>query len=266
MQSQESKLKELDLPHPEKRRKKKRPERTFSQKWKDEYEWLMFDNVNGVMKCAICLEFYKDKDVSARGQNTFVTGSNNLRKSTIQDHENTNSHFVAKETLKAAKATPREVAQTEAGKSLRKIKSAKAAALPYLVRNAHAVAKQNRPLTDYVWLVKLDKTKGLEVGKTYHNKKACLDFIEAIADTTRDSINDLLRKAPFFSFVMDGSTDIAGDEQESMFVRTTYQDKVYIKFLAIGSPESTCSSDLYEHVLQTFRDTKIDGFVAEGKI
>ena len=93
-----------------------------------------------------------------------------------------------------------------------------------------------------------------------------MDFIEAIADTTLDSINDLLRKPWFFSFVIDGSADIPGDEQESMFVRITYQDKGYIKFLAIGSPESTCSSDLYENVLQSFRDTKIDGFVAEGKI
>ena len=54
--------------------------------------------------------------------------------------------------------------------------------LAYLFRNAHAIAKQNKPLTDYKWLCQDDKSKGLDmynVGNTctYQTEHAARDFI-----------------------------------------------------------------------------------------
>ena len=187
-----------------------------------------------------------------------------MRKSTVTDHEKTNTHVKASQAVKASTSSKVEVSQSVAGRAMQKIKSADKQRVTYLMRNAHAVAKQNRPLTDYTWLAKLDKAKGLEIGHTYLNEKGALRFIECIADTTRKSIHDLLKAAPFFSFVMDGSTDISGDEQESMYVRTVLNGKIYMKFLAIGTPASTCSNDLYEHVLATFKETGVDAYVAAG--
>lgn len=84
------------------------------------------------------------------------------------------------------------------------------------------------------------------------NEKAALVFISSIAGTERDRTVDRLQKAPFFSYMMDGSTDISGDEQETIFVRYSMKGIVTERFLFIGSPVSTCSKDLYEFVVKTF--------------
>ena len=63
---------------------------------------------------------------------------------------------------------------SEAGKTLKLLKSL----------NAHAIAKQNRPLTDYKWLSQVDKSKGLDIGNTYQTEHA-RDFIGCIAKYER---------------------------------------------------------------------------------
>jgi hypothetical protein len=50
---------------------------------------------------------------------------------------------------------------SEAGKTLKLLKSSEIHRLAYLFRNAHAIAKQNRPLTDLNGCAKLPNSKGL---------------------------------------------------------------------------------------------------------
>ena len=106
----------------------------------------------------------------------------------------------------------------QAGKALKSMKEAERVTIGNLVRNAHAVAKNNRPLTDYSWLAQLDKAKSLKVGETYLNEKAGLNFITYIAECERDRIHKWLEETPFISFIMDGSTDIVGHEQECIYI------------------------------------------------
>ena len=66
---------------------------------------------------------------------------------------------------------------SEAGKTLKLLKTSEVHRLAYLFRNVHAIAKQNRPLTDYKWLCQVDKYKGLDIGNTYQTEHAARDFI-----------------------------------------------------------------------------------------
>jgi hypothetical protein len=50
---------------------------------------------------------------------------------------------------------------SEAGKTLKLLKSSEVHKLAYLLKNAHAIAKQNRPLTDLNGCAKLTNPKGL---------------------------------------------------------------------------------------------------------
>jgi hypothetical protein len=52
---------------------------------------------------------------------------------------------------------------SEAGKTLKLLKSSEVHRLAFLFRNAHAIGKQNRPLTDYKWLCQVEKSKGLDI-------------------------------------------------------------------------------------------------------
>ena len=74
---------------------------------------------------------------------------------------------------------------SEAGKTLKLLKSSEVHRLAYLFRNAHTIAKQNRPLTDYKWLCQVDKSKGLDIGNTYQTEHAARDFIGCIAKYER---------------------------------------------------------------------------------
>lgn len=157
------------------------------------------------------------------------------------------------------------MAQSSAGRVLQTLKSADRKRMALLMRNAHAIAKQNRPFTDYVWLTKLDAAKGLEIGSTYLNEKAAMDFIHAISDHQLNELTHAM-DGRFFSFMMDGSTDISGTEQETLYVRFANSGQLHMNFLHIGSPRSTTSEDLHQHVCQVFEETGIKANVSKGKL
>ena len=77
-------------------------------------------------------------------------------------------------------SAPKDMSMTEAGKALLKLQHAQRTKLLSLFRNAHAIAKQNRPLTDFIWLGQLDIAKGSESGTTYLNAHKAKEFIGEI--------------------------------------------------------------------------------------
>ncbi|XP_053385072.1 zinc finger protein 862-like [Mercenaria mercenaria] len=253
-----------DVKSKSKKYEQNRPERKLNEKWKIGRSWLVFSD-NDTMKCSICISYFEGKvsdPSNLRGNNTFISGCTNRKISAVTDHENSKSHLKADSYYKSKSSSCEEVLHSPAGHALMSMKSAERHRLAYLFRNIHAVAKNNRPLTDYTWLCKVDKAKGLDLGDTYLNEKAALDFLSAISGTTTDKTLSILKEAPFFSFLMDGSTDIAGDEQESLYVRSAAKGRIIERFLCIGSPKSTCSADLQVFVMEA-----LDGYgIDKGKL
>lgn len=119
--------------------------------------------------------------------------------------------------------------------------------------------KHDRPLSDYKWLCSLDQMKGLDTGNTYINDKAALKFVQSIAKVESEKKTvDIVKKVHFFSFMMDGSTDISGDEQEAVYLRLSIDGEVVKRFLGLGTPRSTCSQNLKDFVLNMFGNLGID--------
>ena len=148
--------------------------------------------------------------------------------------------------------------KSTAGKTFNMLHVANRHRIAVLFRNAHAVIKQNKALTDYKWLCELDRAKGIDVGKTYLNEKAALNFVKIIAGAEKEKTTKLVNDAKFFSFLMDGSTDISGDEQEVIYIRVVDKGKVTERFLNIGTPESTRSRDLFDFVCLSLDSFGID--------
>ena len=249
---------ETSKPQSEEKKRKyeeHRPARTFNESWKANRSWLVFDDSSKLMKCTLCAEFYKGPQ-SQNTSNLFITGSKNLRKSAVTDHEGSAAHQKASQSQKAKS---QGVGQSRAGAALRSLQAAERQKLGFLFRNAHAVGKQNRPMSDFIWMSQLDAVKNpdLNFGSTYMNSKACHKFISCLAGVECEKTTNLLDEARFFSFVMDGSTDISGDEQETIYLRTTHRGKITMRFLSIGSPKSTSASDLYDHVRHTLKASNI---------
>ena len=108
------------------------------------------------MTCTTCIEFFQSDKIS----NPFISGSSNLRASAVTNHEQSKTHMKAIVALSAKGKLTTEKMVSEAGKTLKLLKSSEVHRLAYLLKNAHAIAKQNRPLTDYKWLCQVDKSKG----------------------------------------------------------------------------------------------------------
>lgn len=101
------------------------------------------------MFCAWCVKFkdsITEKKVSKIPSHNFVTGSTNFKKSAVKDHEDAPSHKKAASLMKAEEEKPEE---SSAGRALLALKEKDRARLSILFRNAHALAKQNRPFSDY---------------------------------------------------------------------------------------------------------------------
>ena len=59
-----------------------------------------------------------------------------------------------------------------------------------------------RPFTDFEFLIKLDKAKGVEVGNTYLNRKQGLEFGLAIADLLRNNLAKDFKTALFLNTIL----------------------------------------------------------------
>lgn len=103
------------------------------------------------MTCSVCGEYYKEptSSVNFKGQ-TFLKGSTNFKISAIVDDERSLSHLKVASAFHASKRSNTEIlTTTEAGKSLQALKQNERERLNTLFRNAHAVIKHDRPLSDY---------------------------------------------------------------------------------------------------------------------
>jgi hypothetical protein len=98
----------------------------------------------------------------------------------------------------------------------------------------------------------LDKAKKAKIGQTYLNDKTFLEIIEIIVSNKAKTVQQLLKEASFFIFVMAGSFDITGDELETTYPRNGLNGETEMKIMSMEEPNSTTSADLYSNVQKGF--------------
>lgn len=243
----------------------KNRKREFKDTWQEGRIWLKFDGEK--MTCDLCTKFGAGE---LRSSQTFIKGSTNFRYSGIVDHENCAYHRRAVVHY-YAEEEKRENKQSIAQKTVISLNQAVRQSLMFKFRNIHALIKNNRPISDFTWINKLDEQKGLEHGTTYNNRWAATAFLECIAETVRSEVTENVRGSKFFSLTMDGSTDCGTIEQETLFIRCCSEGKIMLKFLCIGEPRSTCAQDLLTFVKKKIQENdlgdhihKLVGFGCDG--
>lgn len=88
--------------------------------------------------------------------------------------------------------------------------------------------------------------------------KAAPKFVQSIAKVESKKTVDMIRKVQFFSFMIDWSTDISGDDQEALYLRLSINGQVVERFGGLGTPRSTCSQNLKEFGLNMFGNLGIE--------
>ena len=110
--------------------------------------------------------------------------------------------------------------------------------------------KSGRPFTDFEFLIKLDKTKGVEVGNTYLNRKQGLEFGLTIADLLRNNLAKDFKTALFFNTILDECTYVHRLEQVIIYVRYSKLGKVFTKFVGIDNVICANADQLFEMILK----------------
>ena len=207
---------------------KKVRKRVFQSSWEREFKWVLHDGHQ--IYCKVCRSCYSDLALSKlpdRGifkkysKGPFVIGCSNLRKSTLLDHQTSQGHIDAEFHIENRKKPGASVAE----KSIEKLNDVAFTRLSHLFRNAHAIAKYNQSFSSFRWMADLDEKKGVVIGDTYKNDKACREFIRAIS-----------------TVISDGSTDVSVKENEAVYIRFCHKgvpQTIFVSMQAIEKADAT---------------------------
>lgn len=233
--------------------------RSFQQSWLKEFPWLELREVTETgsadgnpeqgpqgqgqssdssvpvetvkkMFCKIC-PMYETSGV-------FVTGSTNFKKESIVYHNKSGSHTHNIGVHDAKIAVP---GSSQAEKNIVNMNQSSYLRMAKMFKNAHAVARHNRPYTDFVWICKLDKAKGVDIGSKYLNEKEAAIFIHYIAEAERKKISRKFESARFMAPISDGSTDSSVTEAEILFARMCHRGVISTHFVGVknvGKPDA----------------------------
>ncbi|XP_071795584.1 zinc finger protein 862-like [Asterias amurensis] len=147
---------------------------------------------------------------------------------------------------------------TAAGKALQKLNEKVYSQLVVLFRNMHAIVKQRRPFTDYLWLCELDERKGVDIGRTYRNDKQAVNFARLKAEHERKQVVQYVNNAKFISVISDGATDSAVQEEEFVYIRACQNGSIKTGFLAVGSPERADADGILQVITDSLKDAGIE--------
>ena len=114
--------------------------------------------------------------------------------------------------------------------------------------------KSGRPFTDFEFLIKLDKVKGVEVGNTYLNRKQGLEFDLATADLLQNNLAKDFKTALFFNTILDECTHVFRLEQVIKYVRYSKPGKVFTKLFSIDNVIRPNADQLFEMILKILNE------------
>ena len=173
-------------------------------------EWLHIGD-QGTLFCNICIQHGKSGE-----KNPFVQGCTSHKKDSIISHEKSRYHLNA---VKAKQMKELPLGKSPAEKVITTLHAKDEEKLTNLFINCHGLAYQGRPYTDFMWLLKMDKKKKVNVGDTYGTDKKAREFTKAIAQIEREKIIDHIASSKFSAVLVDGSSDVSVIENEIVYVR-----------------------------------------------
>ena len=210
-------------PHEE----KKKCSRIFQPSWKQTYPWLKF--TEGKMYCGTCLDSINSAERLANPTSAFVTGTENFRLDSIKSHESSIPH------VQATKASVFRLNPQQASlpRALGAVSEEVRLKMEKLFDIAYFVAKLELPFTVCESIASLEAKHGVKLGQTYHNDKACKNFIRAIAEQINCDLSQKLTSARFISIMADGATDVGTREVLDVYVRLLENGKAVNTFVPL---------------------------------
>lgn len=249
---------------------KKRPDRHFETNWADARRhpwvfqaWGSKDNLGKPdfsnkaispttpMWCKYCIA---PDAVISKPISPFVAGGcTNFRVGNLSVHEKTSVHV-----RNAAIYNREKQNESLAAQLLTSLSTVQLEELRPLFRNAHAVAKKDCSLCDFMWLNALDQVKNVKCSLHYQNEKACAEFLSAIASIEFDKFKRLVTCSKFLGIVSDGSTDVSIQEAEILYGRVCHKGVLKTHFLGIKNVYRGNAEEIHQAIIEVLDRTLSD--------
>lgn len=219
--------------------------RKYLSKWEKDYVWLKHDKDEDKMYCDLC----RSNPKLADNTGAFFTGTKAYRLGIIQSHEKSRYQRKCVEAQNAD-------ANPQAQPSARAVRNADAQTLERLLklfRSAYYIGLNEKPLSAFASLCKLQQLNGVKLGSTYLNDHGCKNLIAAIKDVITHDLKADLNNSAVFSVLTDGSTDTGVIEEEIIFVKYFKDGLQQTRFLTLQPPEQSSGLGLKAAVEKGFQ-------------
>ena len=132
----------------------------------------------------------------------------------MRKHGNSDIHHKACDIERRPATTLSQIYRsTPLGKTVASASFEQVKRLSKLFDIAYVVAKGEMAFAKYTSLMELEKRHSVDFGNTYVTEHKCKEFTMFIGETLRESVIDDINSSPYFSVLIDGSTDSSVKEK-----------------------------------------------------
>ena len=273
-------------PSSSKRAKRQVTVATF-EKWQRDFDrlhqtrtWLRCDrsqdrSLVDLLWCDVCRK-YED---SIRGMKNFqaawTAGSTNQRTSNVLDHAASDQHKAAMTRRYAdqAKADNRPITSyAPIARGLLTLEDSVKATMKLKFDICYLIAREGMAFEKYPPLYELQTRHGVNLGSAYKSPQSAKTFTHYIAAAQREALMVALANTPFFSFLMDGSTDSGNLEQELVVVLFCQKDdsteeiRSYARFLCVATPEKADANGLIKCLSHSLHPLGIEDVLNQDNV
>ena len=242
------------------------------KKWKESLkaDWLEYDvddkdrNVVRSLRCKFCSS-KEERITSAKNfSRAFIIGSSIVKKNSVVTHTNSDQHKAAeKMSLKEILKTKYDehVSKTPIGRGLNKMAVDDQRRMKHLFNATYTVCKEELPFTKYVPICQLLEKCGVNLGESYRTDRAAAEFSDHISGVMKETLEDDLKNARYYSVLCDGSTDASIKSQELVYVLYLQKDgRATCKLLSVETTENEDAAGLMNTLKEAFTRFGITNF------
>ena len=240
--------------------------RGFLTSWKNDYTWLENDENGGVMYCKWCRKY----PALAYRTSPFFIGTGPgakkptmYRKGGIITHHDSGPH----NKVDGKRYADENPGQAPMEKHLNNLSAEEQNRMRMLINTAHFTAKEDVAMKKFHKLCDLQEKNGLAMGQNYRNDRSYREFVDVVAETTREDISKEIDDAKFVTVLADGTTDRAVIEQEAVYVRYVDNDgEIQTKMADCIAVKSSDANGVLLGIEEGLRSVGVDEDVLKEKL
>ena len=204
------------------------------------------------LKCKVCLA-YRERLVGRKNFNDkwINEGADSVQTTNFRDHAKSDQHIHAMNLHKKQLATDKgqgPASYAPIVSSLQKIAPEEHLKLQKKFDIAYFLSAEQIAFRKYPKVCELELRHGVNLGTSYLHENAGKEFTHFIAEARRQEIFTTISNVPFFSLLMDSSTDSGNIENEVIsIVWCDTDEKIHtcIDFLTVNRPEKADAGGLF---------------------